>query len=226
MSWIGTAVVGGLTLGTAGMITSATAGRDKVQNDFLQNPEFPHSQDARDLWWGKLQDWGKDPNYGAISPDWDNIWSTVQNRVKQYYEGGPLAPGVQDKVNSSLARRGMSENPGSDFLHAQVAAQEGGDLRDAATQQGIAKAQFAETGRQNWLTSLDNFQAQKPTGQWSSQQNPNNQRMVGNAIGQIGGAVGSAGIAAGSAPSGSWLDELTQGNKAPTTYDNFASTFL
>lgn len=215
------AILGGAALGAGGAALSASGGRDKVQNDWLANPEYPHSQDARDLWWQKLQDWGKDPNYGAITPDWDNIWNTVQNRVKQYYEGGPLNPGVKDRVRSSLARRGMSENPASDYLMAQTDAQQSGELNDLATQQAMAKVNLANSGRETWLNSLQNFQAQKPAGQWSSQQNPNNMRMVGNSIGQIGGAIGSYGIAAGSAPSDSWFGRMST---RPQTFSSTTSS--
>lgn len=194
MSWIGTAVVGGLTLGAVGTGISATS-KDKVSNEWLANPEYPNSQEARDTWWKKLQTWGEDPNYGAISPDWNTIWEQTQQKVKQYYNGSPMAPGVQQKISSSLARRGMSENPASDFLHAQVEAQEAQDLGNLSAQQNISQNQFSETGRQNWLSSLQNFQAQKPSGQWNTTVS-NQGAQIGNALSQIGGAVGSAGVSA------------------------------
>lgn len=218
MSWIAVSIGGGLAAG--GLITSATAGRDKVQNDWLANPEYPHSQDSRDLWWQKLQDWGKDPNYGAIAPDWNDIWHQTQQKVKGYYNGTAMAPGVQDRVNSSLARRGMSENPASDFLHAQVGAQESQDLGNLSAQQNIAQNQFAEQGRNDWLSSLQNFQAQKPAGQWSSQQNPNNQRMVGDSISKIGGAIGSAGMSAyGNQQQLDYLKNYSQQPQSFSAYD-------
>lgn len=210
-TWVGVGVVGGAAVGLGGGILSATADSPTVENKFLMNPEYPHSQDARDLWWQKLQDWGNDPNYGAVSPDWNNIWNETQNRVKQYYEGGPLAPGVQDRVNSSLARRGMSENPAGDFLHAQIGAQEGKDLLSANEAQNVDQANLANQGRDTWLNSLSSFQSQKPAGQWSTTVDDPGaaQRGIGQAISQFGGAVGSASVSAGSNQAQmDWLKQL------------------
>lgn len=202
MSWVAVAVVGGLTLGTAGAITSATADHNpQLNSNFLQNPEYPHSQDARDAWWNKLNTWKDDPNYGAVTPDWSNIWDTVQRQVGQYYNGGPLTPGLQDKVSSSLARRNMSDNPAADYLHAQVGAQQGNTLADAATQQAIQKTNLAEQGRQSWLSNINSFQGQKPQGEWNNVVSyPGaNQMAWGNAMSGIGSSVATLGMAGGQA---------------------------
>lgn len=231
MSFIGISISGTLAGGllTTGAIGAGiggalalTSGGPDVKNEFLQNPEYPNSQDARDLWWNKLQDWGKDPNYGAISPDWNDIWDQTQKQVKDYYNGTALQPGVQDQINSSLARRGMSENPASDFLHAQVGATESRNLSDLSAQQNIAKQTFANQGQQNWLTSLQNFQAQKPAGQWNTTVTPNPQQTAAQAISSIGGAVGSAGATLGSLNNQTaYLNYLTnQNSPGPTTFSS------
>lgn len=218
-SWVGTAVVGGLALGVGGAIASATSDGPSVDNTFLQNPEYPNSQAGRDLWWNKLQEWGNDPNYGAIAPDWNDIWDQTQQKVKQYYNGGPLAPGVQDRINSSLARRGMSENPASDFLHAQVGAQEAQDLKGLAVDQNTARNNFAEQGRAGWLTSLQNFQAQKPAGQWNTTVTEDPQAQFGQALSSIGGAVGSAGLQVGSLNNQTaYLDKLLKTQSGPQSF--------
>ncbi len=215
MSWVAVAI-GGAGLAAGGAIASATAGNDKVDNSWLQNPEYPHSQDARDLWWSKLQDWGKDPNYGSVSPDWENIWNTVQRQVKQHYEGGPLEPGVQDKVSSSLARRNMSDNPASDFLHARIAGQEGNTLADAATAQAQQKVDLTNSGRNTWLQSLENFQAQKPAGQWQTTITEPTQRKIGDAISGIGSSAASLGLGIyGSQQTNSALNGLLKQQSAP-----------
>lgn len=215
------AIVGG-GAALAGGIASATADQPTVDNQFLQNPEYPHSQDARDLWWNKLQDWGKDPNYGAISPDWNDIWDQTQKKVKQYYEGGPLAPGVQNRIDSSLASRGMSENPASDFLHAQVGAQESGDLGSLSAQQNIAKNQFAESGRNTWLGSIQNFQAQKPAGQWNTTINDPGatQRGIGQAVSGVGSSLAGFGLnQISNANNNSYLENLLKQNQnTPQSY--------
>ncbi len=206
-----------LGFGGKAIVDDATK-KPGVDNSFLLNPEYPHSQDARDLWWNKLQDWGKDPNYGAVTPDWDNIWNTVQNRVKQYYEGGPLQPGVKDRLRSSLARRGMSENPASDFLMAQTDAQQSNELNTIDTQQALDKANLAESGRSTWLNSLQNFQLQRPAGQWQTTYNDNK-----NPLTELGIKVGSAAIGAGIGGAGgtantAWLSSLLNQQHAPQSF--------
>lgn len=196
-TWVGIGVGGGLALGIGGASLSATADGPDVSNEFLQNPEYPNSQNSRDLWWNKLKSWGSDPNYGAISPDWNDIWDQTQKQVRGYYDGTALQPGVQQRIDSSLARRGMSDQPASDFLHAQVGAAEASDLSGLSAQQNIAKQNFAENGRTTWLNSLQNFQAQKPTGQWNTTVTPNGQQQAGQALSAVGGAVGTAGAQIG-----------------------------
>lgn len=196
------------------IVDNATKG-PSVDNQFLMNPEYPHSQDARDLWWNKLQDWGNDPNYGAIAPDWNDIWNQTQQKVKDYYNGTSLAPGVQNQVDSSLARRGVSDSPAGDYLHAQVGAAESKNLGDLSAQQNIAQNQFAETGRENWLTSLDQFQSQKPAGQWQTTYNSNQNPLTNLAEG-VGSAAASAAI--GGAANNAWLSNLLKSQNQPQAY--------
>lgn len=211
-------LIAGGVAAAGGAAMSAAGGNPKVKNDFLQNPEYKNSQDARDLWWQKLQDWGKDPNYGAISPDWNNIWDQTQKQVRDYYNGTALTPGVQNRVTSALARRGMSENPASDFLHAQVGAAESRNLGDLSAQQDIVENAFSEQGRNTWLNSLANFQAQKPTGQWQTQVSDTGLTKAGNALSQVGGAVGSYGVSAMNS------NTLANAFRAPTSYDPAGGT--
>lgn len=187
--------LGGAALaGGAGIAQAARGNRDKVDNQFLMNPEYAENTGARELWWKRLQEWGNDPNYGAISPDWSNIWENVQNKVRQYYEGGPLKPGVKDRVRASLARRGMSENPASDYLLAQTDVAQGNELANIATEQGIAKAQFGEQGRLNWLQSLQDLEARKPEGQWQTTIRPDKTNAIWGSIGNLGSTMSSAAI--------------------------------
>lgn len=212
MSWIAVAVGGGLAVG-GGAMSAMASGQEERNQDWLANPEYPNSQDARDTWWQKLQDWGKDPNYGAISPDWDTIWAQTQQKVKQYYSGGPLNPGVKDRIKSSLARRGMSDNPASQFLEAQVGAQEAQDLGSLSAQQNIARNEFAESGRKTWLDSINTFQAQKPSGQWDiyTTDPGAQQKAWGNMISGVGSSVAGAGLDAWSQQKN--LDFLKEQNK-------------
>lgn len=160
MSWVATAVVAGVA--GAGLSAYSSSTKKKTV-DMLQYPEYPEAEGARETWWSKLQEWGKDPNYGAISPDWDNIWETVQRQVKEYYSGGPLTTGMRDKLKASVARRNMSDSPAADYLMMASQADEANKMKDIATEQGKEKAQLAETGRQGWLNSLMSLSTQKPS---------------------------------------------------------------
>jgi len=134
---------------------------------FTPAPRFEESDAARQNWWSKLQEWGGQPGYGAIQPDWDDIWNTAQKRVRDYFWGGPLKPGLADKVKASAARRGVSQSPAMEETLARMGAEEGGQLRELATTQGIERANRSEAGRTNWLTSLQNLTNLQMPGAWS-----------------------------------------------------------
>jgi len=152
-------------------LSAYSASTKKKEQTITQLPEYPESEEARGSWWDKLQQWGEDPNYGAISPDWDNIWETVQRQVKQYYSGGPLTTGMRDKLKANVARRNMGDQPASDYLMAASYADEANKMKDIATEQGTLKAKLSEQGRANWLSSIQNLSSMKPnfiTGEQTS----------------------------------------------------------
>lgn len=215
-------VGGGMAAG--GMAGSALSGRDKVKNDWLQNPEYPENTAARELWWKRLQEWGNDPYYGGISPDWNNIWETTQRRVKEYYDGGPLAPGMKDRIKSSLARRGVSESPASEALLARTDAEQGNRLADLATEQGIQKAQFGENARNLWLNSLQELESRKPQGQWQTQIIPNQGRQFFNSLTGVGSSIAGYGMSGmQNQQSLSWLERMNrQNNRSVTDPQTFA----
>lgn len=222
MSWVAVAVVGAGATVAGGIVSASAAGKEERQQDWLANPEYPHSQDARDLWWQKLQDWGNDPNYGAVSPDWDNIWNETQRKVKQFYDGGPLAPGVKDRLKSSLARRGMSDNPASDFQMLQTDAQQAQDLQGLNVEQNLQRTNFTNSGRDAWLGSLERFQAQKPAGQWDNYTtDPGAQQKAwGNLISSTGSAAmgASMGIMSQNNQNAFLNDLLKQNQMTPQSF--------
>ena len=195
-----------LISGASSLLGGALNKNKKVNtNDpYFKSPEYPEAEEARKLWWEKLQGWGKDPNYGAISPDWGNIWQTAQDRVKRFYEGGPLSPGLVDKARSNLARRNMSENPASDLLLSRIGAQEGNELRELATDQATKQAEFGERGRMSWLDSL--------SGLSNMRQGVISNPMYGQRTQGLGDLVSSFGNAFSSGLSNKmqydWLSEL------------------
>ena len=136
--------------------------------DFLRSPEFAETAGARGSWFDKLTQWGQQPGYGAIAPNWGDIWDTAQKRIKQYYWGGPGGqPGIADKVRASAARRGVSDSPALETELTGMGYQEAGDMGNLATQMATKEAEFGEQGRQNWLQSLMQMAGLKVPGQWS-----------------------------------------------------------
>jgi len=188
--------VGGMLLGGGALagIGSAVTKKDKVDNTFLQNPEYKEAEGARASWWDTLQKWGQDPNYGAISPDWDNIWNTVQRQVKEYYSGGPLTTGIRDKLKASVARRNMGDQPAADYLSMASYADEANKMKDIATAQGVQKSELSEQGRRDWLTSLMNLSQQKPEGQWDQITTSNKTSDILGSLSEGLGGMGSAAV--------------------------------
>lgn len=180
-------------VGSALGLASSLTKNDKVEQHWLQNPEYPEAEGARKNWWETLQKWGQDPNYGAISPDWENIWQTVQRQVREYYSGGPLTTGMRDKLKASVARRNMSDQPASDYLMMASYADEANKMKDIATEQGTLKAELAEKGRTDWLNSLQNLSQQKPSGQWSEPVIKSNRTSdILGSVGEFAGGIGSS----------------------------------
>ncbi len=191
MSWVAVAIGGGALASAGGSMYSASKGKKFNPEDLLVYKELPgytEADQARKKWWSQLQEWGKEPGFGAISPEWDDIWNRAKNKLTQYYWGGTMDSGLAGKVRASAARRNMSQSPALENQLMAMGMQEGQDLRDLAGQQAEKEAQFAETGRQNWLTSLMNLTQLKPsyvTGTGTSTPEYN----FGGMISDLGGGV-------------------------------------
>ena len=131
-----------------------------------QNPDYAESEGARGMWWERLQDWGGQPGYGAISPDWGDIWEQSKQRVRDYYSGTATQPGVIDKIRASAARRNVSDSPAVDTEITKALVEQGGQMGDLASQQSLAEASFGEQGRMDWLSSLMQLAQMNPMGSW------------------------------------------------------------
>lgn len=145
--------------------------KSKTKNaapEFVKSPEYAESEGARKTIFDRLNAYGADPNYGAVTPDWSSIWETAQNRVKQYFWGSPTDPGVANKVKASAARRGVSESPALTNSLTRLGATEGNALSEMATQQGVEQARLAESGRQTWLQTMMALANMKPGGTFYS----------------------------------------------------------
>lgn len=138
---------------------------------FHKAPEYPETTGARGEWWQRIQDWGNQRGYGAIAPDWGDIWDKASTRIKQYYWGGPEGgAGLAGKVKASAARRNVAESPALETGLTRLSATEGRDLGELATNMATEEAEFGEAGRQNWLQNISQIANLKVPGTWQSAQ--------------------------------------------------------
>ncbi len=144
----------------------STSRTERAPLEFAQQPEFPEAEGARGAWWEKLQQFGGDPDYGAISPDWADIWENAQKKVRQYFWGSPTDPGLVGKVKASAARRGVSESPAMEGAISRMGATESNVISDMATQEAQSRAEFAEGGRQSYLQNLMQLSNVRTQGQF------------------------------------------------------------
>lgn len=155
----GTALVGSSAIGAFG-----GGGDDSISKDisYKELPGYEESDEAREAMSGKLQEWGGQEGYGAIAPNWDEIWESAKGKVGRYYWGDVGGTGLAGKVRAGAARRGVSESPAIDTLLTQMGQQEGQQLGDMATEQATQKLAFGEQGRQNWYSQMQNMANMKP----------------------------------------------------------------
>jgi len=136
------------------------------QNDIRQLPDYAESEGARGDWYSKLQEWGQQPGYGAVMPNFSDIWNNVKGKVNQYYWGGPeQGSGLAGKVKSNLAQRGMSDQPAAEQQLMDMGFSEKNTLQDIAIQQAMEEANLSESGRKTWLNSLQQLAGMKPSFQ-------------------------------------------------------------
>ena len=191
MSWIAVAIGGSALVGGGAAIYSASkGGKNEFDFGYKELPGYGESDAARGEWWNRLQEWGKQPGYGAISPAWEDTWNLAKQKLSQYYWGGVNDTGLAGKVRASAARRNVSQSPALENMLGTMGMQEAQDVSGLASTEAINKAQFAETGRQNWLTSLMNLTQQRPayvTASGVSQPTYNAGNMVSDIAGGLGG---------------------------------------
>jgi hypothetical protein len=171
-SWIATAIIGTAAIGGGVALYEGSQNRDaaktaqdqyNAQPDYKQLPGYAESDAARGNWWSTLQDWQKQPGYGVVQQDYEDIYNKAAQKINQYYWGGPSGqPGLQDKISASAARRGVAESPSLDVMKQRTGAQEAYDLGQKSTEVNSLKAAANEQGRTNWLASLQNLSSLKP----------------------------------------------------------------
>lgn len=183
-----------------GFWSSLFGGGGKESNEIVRQealppirlPDYAESEGARQNWWDTLQKWQTQPGYGAIQPNWNDIWSNARSKVQRYFTGGPEGPGAIAQVKSRLAARGESENPAAEASLSRLGMQQGNLLTDLATQMATEEARMGEEGRQNWLGSLQQLAGLKPAymsgGQIITSGSP--ELDVGSILGQgVGGLL-------------------------------------
>jgi len=161
---------------------------------FIPSPEYPEAAGARESMWGKLQEWGQQPGYGAIAPNWQDIWGQAQKRVSDYWRGTATTPGVMDRIKASVAQRGVADSPAYATLATRAGAEEAGQLKDIATTQATQEAQFGETGRQNWLQNMMKLSGMQVQGAWDKYggmavTQPSSTIGLSDVIGDVGGGI-------------------------------------
>ena len=208
--------MGGLS--AAGSIGGALINKNKNDGEWNQppqatwnaKPEYPEAIQARQGFSDKLTGWGEDPDYGAISPDWDDIYGKAQQRIRQYYWGSPVGgdeSGLAGKVRASAAGRNVSDSPALQHELNLMGIQEGQDVQELATGVATKQAEFGETGRQNYMTWLSQLMGLEMPGQFQgAQYQAEVPSQIPGLAGQItGSALG--GLIKGSSEN-DWLDKL------------------
>ncbi len=202
-TWAGWGVaLGAGSLGLSAFGMFGGGGKKGNQDFFRQLPDYPEATGARQDWWKKLQEWGNMPGYGAISPEWGDIWERAKSKINRYYWGGPQeGAGLAGNVRASAARRGVSQSPALESELSRMGMAEGIQQKDLATEMATQEATFSESGRQNWLSSMMNMANLKPSFTGVPQQ-PNNMLPL------MGGLGESLGTIYGQQQQEDWLTKL------------------
>ena len=159
---------GGGSAGVSGDYRRDKSRTTTARPEFQMAPEFEEAKGARKSWWDKLQQWGGSPGYGAIAPNWGDIWGQAKQRVRDYYWGDSTSSGMAGKIKASAARRGVSGSPALEKGLTKMGVEEGKATGDVAVQQALAQAQFGEEGRNTWLQSIMGLSGMTPQGKWWS----------------------------------------------------------
>jgi len=161
MSAIITSIAVSGALGAGASLYAGSKG-SKSQNAMLEEEKRinelnyrPEPKQATSLWWEKLQQFGNEPGYGAITPDGGNIWESAKEKIRSYYSGTATQTGAIDKIKASAARRGVADSPALEAEITKALAAQGSQMSQLARDESIAKADFSEKARLNWLQNLN-----------------------------------------------------------------------
>jgi hypothetical protein len=200
-----------ISAGASAYGASQQGGGD-AEYDYKQMPDYPEAEGARGMWWDTLQKWGKDPNYGAISPDWEDIWEKAKTKVNQFYWGSATSPGLAGKIRASAARKGMSDSPATEMQLTRMGAEQGTQLGNFLTDQNTQRASLTERARNTWLGSLTGLSQLKPQFMGPSGYSQASPNYVGDIAGLAGQGLSTY---AQYKDQQNWLDKLYSGNQTP-----------
>ena len=184
---------------------------------FYAQPEYPEAEGARQNWSTTLQDWQKSGSYGAVMPNYENIYNNAKNRINQYYWGGPSSGGLIGKIRASAARRNVTDSPATDVLTQRMGAEEAGKLGDISSNLDVTKANAVEQARTNWLTSLQNLAGLKMSGTWGGTKTTDMYEPTEGMTGLVGTGVSGLGQETSDQSSMGWLDQILDQLNTPQT---------
>ena len=198
----GTALVGSSAIGAFG-----GGGDDSISKDisYKELPGYPEADVARGEIAGKLKEWGTLPGYGAISPEWGDIWERAKGKVGRYYWGEPGETGLAGKVRAGAARRGVSESPAIDTLMTRMGQQEAIQLGEMGTEQAMQEALFGEKGRQDWFGQMQDLAGMRPSYATSAGVSQPQAPSTGEMVGELGSAITGAGMQYGQ---NQWMQQM------------------
>lgn len=225
-TWVAVAIGGGAVIGAgAGIVgDEINKGKPNVSNVYTPGPDASIGESNANTWGTQLQNMASEPDYGAIQPDWNDIWNQTQQQVQNYFSGTATQPGVNDQIDASFAQRGMSGDPAASFLQAQSGANEAQDLGNLSAQQNIAENQFGLQGQQNWMQDEQAFQnsTMPAQGNWGGQViAPTEGQQVANTVGTAASGAAALGIQSNSANNqNAYLQAILGQGQNPTGFSS------
>ena len=151
--------------------------------------EYEEANKARGLWLQNLEKWGGEEAYGAIAPNWDEIWENARNKVRGFWQGSSTTTGALDKIRAESAKRRTTGGPGMQKLMLAAAAEQGEQLKGMSVDQALSRAGFMESGRQNWLSSVQGLASQRAPQPTYMQEPTEYDSSGGNALMGLGGGI-------------------------------------
>lgn len=201
----GSGLLGGLFGGSKGSSQTTTS-----TPTFTQLPDYQEATGARESLYGKLNEFGNIPGYGAITPDFQQLFESARKKISDYYRGGAEGDGgLLGQLKSSRASRGVSEQPGTEAQMLRLGAKEGEAIADTAVQQATQQANMSEQARRNWISDMFGLAQLKPsyaTGGMTTTTGEPGSSGLGGLIANIGSGIS---------------DVMMQGN-----YQNFLKDLL